>query len=316
MPPLHGILHAAGVIDDGVLQDLNWPRFERVMAPKVAGAWLLAELTEAMPVDFFVLFSSAASVLGAPGQANYAAANAFQDGLAHELRRRGLAAVSINWGAWSQGMAAKDDLARRQQELGMTQMSGEEAVALLERILAEAPEQVGAGFFDWPKFIQKYPHDAVPPRFSTLTGRAIESGAGPAPRKLLSQLQTAPESGRPAILHDCVQSLARRVLSFPKERAIDPQQPLNDLGLDSLMALEFRNSLAAEIGQSLPATLLFSYPALADVERFLLGLLFEAETKTAGEKPPAGSLAMLDEIDDLSDEEVDRLLADRSGALK
>jgi acyl transferase domain-containing protein/NADPH:quinone reductase-like Zn-dependent oxidoreductase/short-subunit dehydrogenase/acyl carrier protein len=317
MPPLRGILHAAGVLDDGVLQDMNWSRFERVLAPKVAGAWLLAELTAATPIDFFVLFSSAASVLGAPGQANYAAANAFQDGLAHELRRRGLPAISINWGAWSQGMAAREGLAKRQRELGMGPMSNDEGLALMERILAEAPEQVGAGFFDWRKFIRRYPHDAVPPLFSTVVGLPVASASVPGSPKLLGQLRAAPESGRTAILHFFVQALAGRVLSFPQERRIDPEQPLSDLGLDSLMALEFRNSLAAEIEQSLPATLLFSYPAIADVERYLSGLLFGQETKTAGTKPPGGSLGVLDEIAELSDEEVDRLLAaDRSGALR
>ncbi|MGZ9166381.1 MAG: SDR family NAD(P)-dependent oxidoreductase, partial [Anaerolineales bacterium] len=107
MPPLRGLFHEAGVLDDGVLSQQNWSRFERVMAPKGEGAWHLHTLTQNMPLDFFVLFSTAAAVLGSAGQGNYAAANSFLDGLAHYRKSRGLPAMSINWGAWSEvGMAA------------------------------------------------------------------------------------------------------------------------------------------------------------------------------------------------------------------
>ena len=100
-PALRGIFHEAGVLDDGVLSAQNWSRFETVMSPKVLGAWNLHTLTQNMPLDFFVMFSSAAAILGTVGQGNYAAANSFMDGLAHYRKFRGLPAMSINWGAWS-----------------------------------------------------------------------------------------------------------------------------------------------------------------------------------------------------------------------
>ena len=125
MPPLRGIVHTAAILDDGVLTQQTWDRFERVLAPKISGAWALHELTLDSPLDFFVLFSSVASVLGAPGQANYAAANAFEDALAHYRRLRGKPAVSINWGAWSEGLASRGGMERR-REMGITSMSPEE----------------------------------------------------------------------------------------------------------------------------------------------------------------------------------------------
>ena len=137
-PPLRGIVHAAGVLDDGVLLQQDWERFARVMAPKIAGSWNLHSLTLDLPLDFFVLFSSASSVLGSPGQTNYAAANAFMDALAHLRRSQGLPALSINWGAWSvSGMAATLDERdqRRWAERGLVAMSPADALASLGQLL-------------------------------------------------------------------------------------------------------------------------------------------------------------------------------------
>src|SRR5690606_30530681 len=108
MPPLRGVIHSAGVLDDGALLQQSWSRFRTVMAPKVVGSWHLHQLTRHLPLDFFVLFSSGAAVLGSPGQSNHAAANAFMDALAHCRRAQGLPAVSINWGPWAEvGAAAR-----------------------------------------------------------------------------------------------------------------------------------------------------------------------------------------------------------------
>src|SRR5439155_12266753 len=142
--PLRGIVHAAGVLDDGLLVQQDWRRFEAVMAPKVRGAWNLHTATENVPLDFFVLFSSAASLLGSPAQASYAAANAFLDALAHHRRGRGLAASSIQWGPWKEvGLAAaKAERGERLAQLGMGSLRPEEALdafgALLEARVVEA----------------------------------------------------------------------------------------------------------------------------------------------------------------------------------
>src|SRR5581483_4298796 len=302
MPPLRGVIHAAGVLDDGVLAEQSWPRFERVLAPKVAGAWILHELTARMPLDFFVLFSSAASVLGSPGQSNHAAANAFEDALAHFRRRQGLPAISINWGAWSeQGAAAREELETRRRTLGLGSLTTEEGLAIFEQVLAANPTQVAAVPVDWQRFAGHYPANALP---SWLRGLERRKDSAAPDRKadddLLEQLRGAPENNRPAILRAYVQELACRVLGFTPGRHIEPLQPLNELGLDSLMAVEFRNALAAAVNRPLPATLLFSYPAIEDITNYLAGELYGKPASVAA--APAGTT--LERIEDLSDEDV------------
>jgi len=310
IPPLRGIVHTAAVLDDGILAQQSWNRFERVFAPKVSGAWALHELTADSALDFFVLFSSVASLLGAPGQANYAAANAFEDALAQHRRLLGKPAISINWGAWSEGLAVREGLEKRQSELGMTAMSPEEGLALLDSILCENPAQIGAGFFDWSKFLRRYPGNSMPCRFANLLQQDGEEDVlQPAESDLLARLNAAPESDRLTVLRDFIQDLAVRILGFSSGRRLNVEQPLNELGLDSLMAVEFRNALASAMGQSLPATLLFSYPAIQDLTRFAAGLLLQ-ESKPGTEAIAAGdSSDVLGNIEDLSDEEVERMLA-------
>ncbi len=314
MPPLRGVLHAAGVLDDGVLTEQNWDRFARVLAPKTVGSWLLHELTASSPLDFFIMFSSIAAILGAPGQANYAAANAFEDALAHERRRRGLPALSVNWGAWAEGMAVRDGLEERRRKLGVEAMSAEEALQTLEYAMLEKPAQIGIGLIRWNKIVARS-RDEASGRMAGLTGAEDASqrkAAGGAP--LLEHLGAAPESGRAAILMERIHNIATRVLGSPAGKKIDVLQPLQELGLDSLMALEFRNLLAAEVGQNLPATLLFNYPALADVAAYVTGLLPGAgDPASSAPAPPAAPRDALELIEDLSEEEVDRLLASKWG---
>jgi acyl transferase domain-containing protein/acyl carrier protein len=313
MPPLRGILHAAGAIDDGVLTEQNWERFARVLAAKTVGSWLLHELTTFLPLDFFVMFSSLASIVGAPGQANYAAANAFQDALAHERVRRGLPAVSINWGAWAAGMAARDGLESRRRKLGVDAMSADEALRVLDSVLLEKPVQVGVGFIRWNQIAGRQPGSPASRRLAALTGAGeVAVPQARAEGTFLERLADSPSSRRGAILQEHVHALALRVLGFPTARRIDPQKPLNELGLDSLMAVEFRNLLASEVGQNLSSTLLFNYPAIEDVAAHLARLLFGTNGGPQSNGLGAAvSRDPLDFIEDLSEEDVDKLLASK-----
>jgi len=310
IPPLRGVIHAAAILDDCVLANQSWDRFERVLAPKVEGAWILDELTRSLPLEFFILFSSVASVAGAPGQAAYAAANAFEDALAHARRRRGLCGLSVNWGPWTDGLAARDDLRRRQRTLGMTPMSPADALLLLEQALLAGSTQIGAGFFDWNQFVRRFA-ESVPPRFS----RLLTTTAGAETRHhepgLLDRLRAAPESSRVGILRSQVHAQALRVLGFGAGRSLDMDAALGEMGLDSLMAVEFRNSLAAALGENLPSTLLFDHPSVNGVTTYIMSLLFGQKSAPTPVQPSA-----LEVIEDLSDEEVDRMLASRKGVLQ
>ncbi len=188
MPALRGIIHAAGVLDDGIISQQNWSRFERVWAPKANGAWNLHVLTQDQPLDFFVLFSSAAALIGSAGQSNYTAANEFLDGLASYRQANGLPATSINWGAWSDvGMAAtlkKDDHGRKREG---ESISPAEGVILLEKLLTQHPVHIGVVPMNWNKFRQSLSGKTIPPVWRQLVNAKSEQIQGAPAFKILDQ---------------------------------------------------------------------------------------------------------------------------------
>ncbi len=312
-PPLRGVVHAAGVLDDGVLVEQSWQRFERVLAPKVAGAWNLHQLTRDTPLDFFVLFSSAASLLGSPGQANYASANAFLDALAHHRRALGLPALSVNWGPWEgEGMAARTGGRRGWASQGTGTIPPEKGVEILGRLLRSAAVQVGVLPVRWPAFLQRFAGGRVPPLFARLAAAGIAPPApGEGPSELMQRLREAPAGAQREVLTAYVTEQAARLLGPDRAAALDPRRPLQDFGLDSRTAVELRNALGHAVGRPLPATLLFNYPTVEALVGLLAGevLKLDAPVPPRPERP-AGSVAdrALDAIEQISDEEVDRLL--------
>ncbi len=286
MPPLRGIFHLAGVLDDGVLAQQTWPRFEKAMAPKIAGAWHLHRLTDAL--DFFVLFSSMASVLGAPGQGNYAAANGFLDGLAHFRRGRGLEALSINWGPWDGGgmattLSAQD--LRRWDAQGIGMIPVEQGLAALEQALARSEGQIGVLPANWTKALAQYPPDAQPSLLRDLAPRnqsaASASRAQPEASSLLAQVRQLPANSRSAFVTDHVREQAIRVLGLDPSYPLDTRVGLRDLGLDSLMALELRNRLQRSVGQQLPSTLAFDCPTVDALAGYIVGKFVPDEESPA-----------------------------------
>ena len=178
MGPLRGVIHAAGVLDDGTLRNLDWPRFEAVLRPKVAGAWNLHRATLADPLDVFVLYSSAAALLGASGQANYVAANAFLDALAHHRRAIGRPALSINWGAWDEaGMAARLDDGQRSRltQTGVALIDPALGDRLLGQLLAAPAAQVGVIPVDWREVVRRSPAAMQRPFYGGLVP-AVDAG--------------------------------------------------------------------------------------------------------------------------------------------
>lgn len=291
MPPLRGIFHTAGVLDDGVLNQLTWERFETVMAPKVAGAWNLHLQTLHLPLDFFVCFSSIASLLGSPGQANYAAANAYMDGLVHYRHALGLPGLSINWGPWAEvGMAARLDrrYQARQTSLGLDLIPPTLGLQALEECLAINPTQVAVMPVDWRKFFQQFPFAAELPllsTFSTKRGGGTSGYAG-----LREKLKGAPPGERKGLLLDFLRSELARIMGLGSAGLIEPQQRLLELGLDSLMAVELVTSLESNLGTNLPATMVFNYPTLQAVVDYIiddiLSLGGTAELTPAGAGAP------------------------------
>jgi acyl transferase domain-containing protein/SAM-dependent methyltransferase len=292
-PPIAGVFHAAGVLDDAVLAQQTPERLARVLRPKVLGGMLLDRLSRDLALDHFVLFSSSAALLGAAAQANHAAANAWLDALAERRRAEGLPALSINWGAWAEigaAAAAGEGVARR----GLRPMDPADALAAFSAALG-APEPVlGILDVDWARFLERFPADAVPPFLAGLRTRAAADAvarpmAGEAkPAQLRAVLEATAPADRAAALCAHVQVTAAGILGL-RDGTLPPlDAPLREFGLDSLMTIELRNALAAAIGVRLPATLVFDHPTCEALAARLDGELF-------GEAPaPADALDALD----------------------
>ncbi len=180
---LRGVFHCAGVLDDGALLQQNWDRFRRVLAPKLEGATILDRLTADLPLDHFVLFSSVASVLGSPGQTNYAAANAFLDAMAHDRRSRGLPALSINWGAWSEtGFAVRNHILERGSKIGLRGISSEDGLHALELLLSGSRAQVMCALVDWNQYFAVGGADSMRPLLRDLSPGPIQQRSELRPR--------------------------------------------------------------------------------------------------------------------------------------
>ena len=312
-PPLKGIMHAAGVLDDGILMEQDWDRFAKVVAPKAAGAWHLYEQTRAHELDFFVSFSSIASLLGSAGQGNYATANAFLDGLAQQLQREGLRGLSINWGPWSEvGMAA--DLSRRDRArwaaAGIGMISTKQGLEILGKTLS-ASGQIGAVPVDWTRLLANLSGVPFFGEFLAETGYVAGERS-----KFLEQLEETPVEERRELLSAHVISEVSRVLGLDSNDPLPLETGFFELGIDSLTAVELRNRLERSLGGALPATLIFNYPTLsAMIEYFAEDVLeiprvdeLEAEPAATAEEPAE---EVGDQFDDLSMDDMADLLKDK-----
>lgn len=280
---LRGVVHAAGVLDDGLVGQQTWEKFGRVLGPKVAGSWHLHRLTRGLPLDWLVLFSSATSLLGSPGQANHAAANAFQDALAHHRRARGLPTLSINWGPWSEiGAAAQRDFGARVKTKGIGTIAPAKGWRAWARLAEKLPTQAAVVPVSWPEVPANL---TAAPFFSEVRAAApalASEAATPA-----EAWATLPLAERTTRLLAEVRTQVARVLGLDGPGRVDPAQGFFALGMDSLTSVELRNRLQARVGRPLPSTLAFDTPTAEKLAAYLAGLWEEGESMAAGRSAPA-----------------------------
>jgi acyl transferase domain-containing protein/NADP-dependent 3-hydroxy acid dehydrogenase YdfG/acyl carrier protein len=318
LPPLRGVFHCAVALDDATLAEQSAAKLLTAMAPKLDGAWNLHLLTADDPLACFVMFSSAAALLGAPGQANYAAANAFLDALAHARRRAGLPALSINWGPWAEvGLAAAQ--ANRGERLayrGLESLAPELGLHAVDVLLARPTAQIGVLPLNLRQWRQFYPKATALPLFEDIAAAQNEDRDDDAGRRVLAErLRTASDGERLDMIEAHIVEHAARVLRLPTAR-VDRDTEFRALGFDSLMALELRNRLEASLGLTLPGTLIWAHPTISALGVELLvraGLAAKSApaTEANGPSPARDAAALeraLDAVDQLSDDEALRAL--------
>jgi pimaricinolide synthase PimS1 len=319
--PLGAVIHAAGVLDDGVIDSLDAEQIDRTFAPKATAAWHLHELTAKAELSAFVMFSSAAGVLGGPGQGNYAAANAFLDALAQHRQLRSLPATALAWGAWEPVGGMTEELAvagkARLARLGLAPIQAEQGVRLFDLAIASGEPFLAPVAFDRTALRAQAKAGALPPLLRGLVrlpnGGEDESGA------LAQRLAMAPESEREAILLSVVRGHVATVLGHSSPHQVEADRAFKDLGFDSLTAVELRNRLSAATGLRLEPIVVFDYPTVAELATHLLRELGVGGAAMAG-KPrepvehqalvsvPVDSIEEIDamDIDDLVHRTLDR----------
>jgi acyl transferase domain-containing protein/acyl carrier protein len=327
-PPIRGVVHAAGVLQDGLLMQLDAAALTMVLRPKVLGGWLLHRLFQDDPLDFFILFSSAGSMLGQPGQGNYAAANAFLDALAHHRQAQDQPALSINWGAWAgEGFAESvggKRLAARLALLGISSIAPSQALEILGRLLGQSATQVVAVPVNWKQYREFDPAGSASPLLSELAREVAEiSQTAARTSERRDAILAAEPTERRQMLQSYLSEQAARALGLSPSK-LDLQQPLSELGLDSLMAVELKNRIAVDLKVNVPVVkFLQGFSVDQAVTQVLEQLTTEAADPTMSPAPAVAPLEeqqnaerLLASLDQISDEQVSALLSDMSAEEK
>ncbi len=262
LPVLRGIIHAAAVLEDGLISNQSWQKYQKVISLKVAGTLLLDRYTRSLSLDFFVSFSSAAVILGSPGQSNYAAANAFMDALMQQRQSLGLPGISINWGAWETGNQIDQ---QRFANWGLQMMPSEQAFQYLSQVILGDITQGMVLDIDWSIFNQTF--NISQPFFSEVLTLNNQKQISPA--KLLEQLKSVSIDERITALVEGLEKILREVTGLNDNKVIPQQTSFLDLGLNSLMVIEFKNRLERDLGCKLPSSIIFDYPNLLSLSNYL-----------------------------------------------
>ena len=325
--PLRGVFHLAMVIDDAPLSALSRERMASVIGPKALGAWLLHEATSKMELDCFVMFSSVSSIFGNPAQGNYAAANAFLDSLAHHRRALGLPALTINWGVLGgEGYVARNErVAEFLAKQGISALSPGEVTSILDSSLRDGSAQIAALRVDWTKwrtFFRGMQSNPLLERiFAAVEGEETKGRAS----DWRQRIEAASAKEKETVMAQAIREIVGSVLRVKPDTLRD-DQPLTDLGLDSLMGVEIENSLEAAIGVALPPTSLMRARTIGQMATLIAGHISggastttspiaaptPARTPSSTEEPLASVEV---DLDALSGEEIDRLIGDSEDPL-
>lgn len=318
LPPIRGIVHAAGSVDDRLQVNMTEQDFATVMAPKVIGTRLLHNAFEKAELEFFVMFGSAGSVIASPGQGNYAAANAYLDAFAHYRRLRGLPALTIGWGPWSVGMVEELKLERIYAQRGIELITPGAGVRILDRLLAQKTPHVVAITADWGRARQASFSAHLPAIFGDLQDTGAAGGdAGGA--SIIDILAATPDDERLGVVTEHVRTVVANVFDCAPSD-IDPEVMLDDLGLDSMMAMEFRVRVNSMFSIDLPVLEILRGVSVNSLAARILSELrqihADSEAEAAGHDAetavPAEDFDRL--IETLSDDELRALLDDLEGA--
>ncbi|MFY9983858.1 MAG: type I polyketide synthase [Chthoniobacterales bacterium] len=332
--PLRGIIHCAMDMTGYSIRDLDLEAFRKMCHPKALGAWVLHRLTSEMDLDFFILFSSITALWGASGLGHYAAANQTLDSLANWRRRRGLPALSVNWGTWDEMRVATKADKELFERAGLRPMPAARALAALERLIqnhtgtadhSSAVASAVVASVDWEALRGVYEARRARPIFSEIQSQRAEFQKSRIERlsisrpDFLGQLRRAPASRRREILVAQLRSLAGEVLGFEPCREIDLEQGLFDMGMDSLMAVELKGRLERSLDLQLSSSVMFDYPNIRALTDYILTEAFDSEPfkeTTGALSNGAQALSDIEALNDASEDEIANLLLTRLEQLK
>jgi acyl transferase domain-containing protein len=309
-PPIKGVIHTAGVVQDELLLRMKTETFQRVLRPKVRGGWLLHRLFKDYPLDFFILFSSTGSVIASLGQGNYAAGNAFLDALAHHRRSQGLPALSIGWGPWSVGMVEQLKLEQFYARRGIELITPEVGMQILARVLGQRPIHLTAITANWSLAREASPVGMLPMMFSQLEEQIDDATTSTTndDGSLLQQLSEAPAADRQTLLVSYLQQAVARVLQLDSSQ-LSGQESLTSLGLDSMMAIEVKHRIEGSLKVDVSVLELLQEITIVQLATRILSALQFAEASTAADAEP--SITEIQQLVEQADSgELERLLAE------
>ncbi|MGW1507522.1 SDR family NAD(P)-dependent oxidoreductase, partial [Streptomyces mirabilis] len=286
-PPLRAVVHAAGLPQRiASLPELDLQEFAEVGRAKILGALHLDDLLADRPLDAFVLFSSGSAVWGSGGQAAYGSANAFLDGLAHQRRARGRTATSVAWGSWEGGMVDAE-LSAIMRRMGAPAMAPATAIGALEQAIRHGESHLVVADFDWSRFVPAYtlarPRpliEEIPDVQAALAGDSDQEPSDSAAPQLAARLAGLTRAEQSRTIHELVRSHTAALLGYDDPAALDTKRAFDDLGFDSVSAVDLRGRLSTATGKKLPSTMIFDYANPAALAEFLLAELSPAAEKT------------------------------------